>query len=80
MKRSQVEVFKAIQLAKLFGLNVQTIYRHAKKQELPALRVGRRWLFPKRAIYQWLKTGKKPKMIAKEEDALRIPKALPLFE
>lgn len=41
-------------VAKLLSLSPITIYRLAKKGEIPAVRVGRCWRFTREAIEKWL--------------------------
>ncbi|KKS44129.1 MAG: excisionase family DNA binding domain-containing protein [candidate division CPR1 bacterium GW2011_GWA2_42_17] len=72
------EVLKAPDLAQMLGIDVKTVYRHAALGELPSIRIGRQWLFPKKAIFEWLKSGKKqtiPKNFLPQAS-----KELPLFK
>ena len=36
----------------------ETVYSWIKKSDIPALRVGKRWLFNKSELDQWIKAGK----------------------
>ena len=36
----------------------ETVYTWIKKTDIPALRVGRKWLFDKAELDQWIKFGK----------------------
>lgn len=78
MTKEKREVLSAQELAKILGVNAKTIYKHAQKSELPVIKLGRRFLFPKKALYQWLKSGKKP--IVKNINAKAQEKELPLFK
>lgn len=40
--------------ARLLGLNRITVYRLAKREDFPAVFVGRRILIPRRGLEQWL--------------------------
>jgi excisionase family DNA binding protein len=40
--------------AKLLGLNWVTVYKLAKRDDFPAVQVGRRVLIPKKGLEQWL--------------------------
>lgn len=44
----------ASEVARYFRLHVMTIYRMAHRRELPAVRVGRQWRFPRDRIDRWL--------------------------
>lgn len=60
MEKIKREVFTAEELAKIFGVTRKTIYQNAKQGNIPTIRLGRRLFFPKRAVFQWLKTTKLP--------------------
>lgn len=42
------------EVAEWFGVNPMTIYRKAKKGELPAIKFGKQWLFPEDALRTWI--------------------------
>jgi excisionase family DNA binding protein len=42
------------EVAKMLRISVMTVYRLAKKGDLPAKKVGKYWRFPKFAIEKWL--------------------------
>jgi excisionase family DNA binding protein len=45
----------AAEVADLLGMNVKSVYEGAAKGEIPARRVGRRWVFPPRdELLRWL--------------------------
>lgn len=44
----------APEVAELLGLDVKTVYAGAKRGEIPARRVGRRYVFSRQAIEDWL--------------------------
>jgi excisionase family DNA binding protein len=55
------------EVAEWFGVNPMTIYRKAKKGELPAIKFGKQWLFPEDALEGWIRersgrgtSGKRP--------------------
>ena len=47
-------VLTVMDVAKMLSLSPMTIYRLAKKGEIPAVKVGRCWRFTKEAIEKWL--------------------------
>ena len=44
----------ARELAALLGVDRKTVYDAARRGEIPSVRVGRRFLFPREAIEAWL--------------------------
>lgn len=78
LAKPKSQVLKAPDLAQMLGIDVKTVYRHAALGELPSIRIGRQWLFPKKAIFEWLKSGKKP-VIAKNFISQKSTE-LPLFK
>lgn len=48
------EVLSADQVALLLGIDVKTVYDHANRGRIPCRRLGRRVLFGRRAILDWL--------------------------
>ena len=47
-------VLTVIDVAEMLSLSPMTVYRLAKKGEIPAIKVGRCWRFTKEAIERWL--------------------------
>ena len=43
--------------AKYLQISNMTLYRLAKKKQIPAIRVGGRWRFKKEMIDAWMKKG-----------------------
>lgn len=43
------------EVAEWFGVNPMTIYRKAKKGELPAIKFGKQWLFPEDVLEAWIR-------------------------
>lgn len=56
------QVFTAQELAELFGVSVKTIYRNSRQGQLPTIKLGRRIFFPKKAVFEWLKTARLPQI------------------
>jgi len=52
----QVEcaVYTAEQARQVLGLGRNTLYRKARAGEIPVKIIGRRMLFPKKALHEWL--------------------------
>lgn len=48
------EVMTAEQVAELLGVDKKTIYDKANRGQIPCRRLGRRMLFGRRAILDWL--------------------------
>lgn len=59
MAHKDKDLLRAEDLAKFFGLSIKTIYHAAQKGQLPGVRVGRFWFFSKKAIFSFLKTGRR---------------------
>jgi excisionase family DNA binding protein len=55
----QPRTYTVAEVAELFGLHPQSVYAAAARGELPAMRFGRRWVFPREAIDAMLKTGRR---------------------
>jgi excisionase family DNA binding protein len=48
------EVMTADEVAKLLGMNRKRIYAHAERGRIPHVRLGRKLLFSRTAIMQWM--------------------------
>lgn len=48
------EVIKADDVARMLGVSKQTVYSAARDGELPCRRVGRRYVFVKQVIQDWM--------------------------
>jgi len=59
------------EVAEWFGVNPMTIYRKAKKGDLPAIKFGKQWLFPEDALNEWIKENTSPKQQAKTSGAIK---------
>ena len=44
------------EVAKYLKISKDTVYRWIEKKQMPALKVGKRWLFQKEEILSWLRT------------------------
>jgi excisionase family DNA binding protein len=49
------DILTVQEVAKMLGLSEVTIYRLAKKGEIPARKVGRSWRFSRSAIERWIR-------------------------
>ena len=56
MRDQRFQVLKAEEAAKLLKVDLQTIYRMIKRQELPAFRVGRCWRINARDLEELCRT------------------------
>lgn len=50
----QATVLNAKEAAELLGIHHTTLYEAAKRGEIPCRRVGRRFIFIREAIVQWM--------------------------
>jgi len=48
------EVLTAHDIADMLGLGINQVYNAAKRGEIPARRIGRRWIFGRAAVVSWL--------------------------
>jgi excisionase family DNA binding protein len=48
------EVLGVEEVAELLGVSVATVQRRARDGKLPAVRVGRRWVFYRHVLEDWL--------------------------
>lgn len=48
------EMMTAKEVAKYLGIGINQLYLAAANDEVPAVKVGKRWLFNRRALLQWL--------------------------
>lgn len=49
------DILTVQEVARMLGLSEVTIYRLAKKGEIPARKVGRSWRFSRSAIEKWVR-------------------------
>ena len=40
--------------AKLLGINIGVLYEHLRAGTIPGKRIGRRWVIPRDALFNWL--------------------------
>jgi excisionase family DNA binding protein len=55
---SESPVLTALELAKYLRIHPTTVYKLAKRGELPAFKVGGDWRFNRASIERWLETRK----------------------
>jgi excisionase family DNA binding protein len=53
---SAVQVYTVRQVAKLLDMNLGLTYELVRKGEIPAKRLGRRWVIPQQVFHAWLNT------------------------
>ena len=53
-----LEILTADEVARLLGVDRKTVYRAARQGEIPHRRIGRRLLFERGSIVQWLRQGR----------------------
>jgi excisionase family DNA binding protein len=61
-RRTNSNVYKSVdELAETLGVSRASIYAGLKTGEIPAIRWGRRYILPRAAIAEWLRTaGNRP--------------------
>ena len=52
------EILNIEQAAELLGVSVKTFHKVLHSEELPARKVGREWKFSRRALIDWVGSGK----------------------
>jgi excisionase family DNA binding protein len=57
-KSPKSQVLTALELAEFLRIHPTTVYKLAKKGELPAFKVGGDWRFNRASIEKWLETRK----------------------
>lgn len=57
-KSSKNQVLTALELAKYLRIHPTTVYKLAKRGELPAFKVGGDWRFNRTSIEKWLESRK----------------------
>ena len=63
------KIMKVGEVANYLGLATETIYRKARIGEIPAVKIGRSWRFPKDLIDQWIaEKAEEHRREAKKED------------
>jgi molybdopterin-binding protein len=62
----------AQEVARLLHLQVKRVQTLARGGALPAIRVGRKWLFPRNRLFALLRPSRKPERIADEEGEMEI--------
>lgn len=48
------QIYTVRQVATLLGLNLGVIYELVRNGEIPAKRLGKRWVIPRRLFHAWL--------------------------
>lgn len=51
---SKATTITADEAAKLLGISKQTLYEAARNHQIPCQRVGRRYIFVREALVQWM--------------------------
>ena len=57
-KLSKSQVLTALELAKYLRIHPTTVYKLAKRGQLPAFKVGGDWRFNRTSIEKWLESRK----------------------
>lgn len=50
-------IITADEAAQLLGIHRQSLYEAARRREIPCGRVGRRFIFAREHLIEWLRTG-----------------------
>ena len=58
-EKDKIEPYMTVEdVCKYFSSTKETVYRWIKKNDMPAHRVGKRWLFDRAELDAWVKSGK----------------------
>ena len=57
-KTRDIEVLTATQVAELLGVNRKTIYEAARNNQIPHRRLGRRLIFERGCVLEWLQQAR----------------------
>lgn len=53
-KAESIAVYTVVEVAKLLKLSRGSAYESVRSGEIPAMKIGHRWLIPKRRFHAWL--------------------------
>jgi len=62
------EVLTVREVARYLRLAKATVYKLARAGEIPAVRVGRAWRFPKQLLDEWLEQGMRQNLRRSDDD------------
>jgi excisionase family DNA binding protein len=48
------EIYTVVQVARMLRINVGTVYPLLRDGVMPAKRLGRRWVIPRKRFHEWL--------------------------
>ena len=48
------EIYTVVQVARMLSMNLGTVYQLLHADVIPAKRLGRRWVIPRKRFHQWL--------------------------
>jgi excisionase family DNA binding protein len=48
------EIYTVAHVAHMLGINVGTVYQLLRDGAIPAKRLGRRWVIPRKRFHEWL--------------------------
>lgn len=74
---SPIEILTGPQVAVLLGLDSKTVYASAARGELPARKLGRRWIFERGAILAWLRETRSEPPVDREVRGSRLQPSKP---
>ena len=55
--RPRKDVLTVLQAAQYLGIHPMTLYKFARKKQVPALKLGGQWRFHRVALSEWLKSS-----------------------
>jgi excisionase family DNA binding protein len=50
----RAEIYTVPQVARMLDMNLGTVYQLLRNGVIPAKRLGRRWVIPRKRFHQWL--------------------------
>ena len=67
------EILNIEEAAALLGVSVKTFNKVLHSQDLPARKIGREWKFSRRALIEWVASGKSGDFYKESVEAARSP-------
>ena len=67
------EILNVEEAAALLGVSVKTFNKVLHSQDLPARKIGREWKFSRRALIEWVASGKSGDFYKESTESVRSP-------
>ena len=69
----QRDILTIDEAAELLGVSVKTFNKVLHSQDLPARKIGREWKFSRRALIEWVGSGKSGEFYKEATESVRAP-------